>query len=172
MSYLEQRLNLTLEQYVTQYLPTERLDNLMVRTLAGVSDVQELYPREVSDYIATNPLLMLTLAKRNLLSLTFFGVMVRRTISFLHHQNIIFHTSYVLPLTYLLSSRFRNASTSRWRCYCTHLTCPLGIFRMYPSMCCTRAGSQLASSWRDESRRRTAWMCFSMNGRSRFSKRG
>jgi len=91
MSYLEQRLNLTLEQYVTQYLPTERLDNLMVRTLAGVSDVQELYPREVSDYIATNPALMLTLAKRNLLSFTFFGVMVRADYPIPHH-NIIFRT--------------------------------------------------------------------------------
>jgi hypothetical protein len=161
MAYFEQRLNLTLEQYVTQYLPTERLDNLMVRTLAGVSDVQELYPREVSDYIATNPSLMLTLAKRNLLSLTFFGVTVRQTIPF---------RTLFLPLT--SSSRFRNTSTSRWRCYCTPLTCPLGIFRMYPSMCCTRVGSQLAISWRDESRRRIAWICCSMNGRYRFSKPG
>jgi len=51
----------------------------MVRMMAGVGTAKyskKLYSQEVFDYIRSNRTLMLALAKRNLLHLTYFGVLV------------------------------------------------------------------------------------------------
>ena len=65
-----------MEGYVRKFIPNNQLDNIMVRMLAGVADSQSLYYKPVVEYIKSEPALMLALAKRHLLTFTFFGLMV------------------------------------------------------------------------------------------------
>ena len=59
----------------------------MVRMLAGVADSQSLYYKPVVEYIKSEPALMLALAKRHLLTFTFFGLMVIQRLSSSQRRN-------------------------------------------------------------------------------------
>ena len=67
---------MSMYDYVSNYLTSKKLDNLMVRIMAGVIDGHSLLPKSHAEHAREKPEIMLELAKRHLRSAKFFGLMV------------------------------------------------------------------------------------------------
>lgn len=69
--------NMSLEQYVREYLPAQQLDNLMVRQLAGVTREGTMYPQRTLASISSSPEMMLAAARHHLDQCVFFSLSER-----------------------------------------------------------------------------------------------